>query len=117
MCFTGFTCYSFSDGSVTVKDHAGDTVFEDSLTSGAIIRGPRNATFLIALLAPKAGLVNMGTANFSFTFSGPRLTSGNATVMGTVIPEPSTLGMLGTGLIGLAGMRRRRLELGIEVQI
>jgi hypothetical protein len=35
-----------------------------------------------------------------------------ASVSGTAVAEPGMLGLLGTGLFGLAGLARRKLKLG-----
>jgi hypothetical protein len=38
-----------------------------------------------------------------------RISSGDTNVM-TAVPEPGTLGLLGTGLVGLAGVLHRKLR-------
>lgn len=58
--------------------------------------GPFPATIDISFDQTPA---HIGSVSTSFTFA-------------TTTPEPGTLGLLGTGLIGLAGMVRRQLRLG-----
>jgi hypothetical protein len=67
--------------------------------SGAIEgNGKVGATVQLAVVSGK-GLF-MGTADLS---------SGDTTLS---VPEPGTLGLLGTGLLGIGGLMRRRLRIG-----
>jgi hypothetical protein len=51
--------------------------------------------------------INTGTGYFN---GSTQIASGDTNI--TATPEPGTLGLLGTGLIGLAGLTRRRLRKG-----
>jgi len=55
-----------------------------------------------------SGVLTM--SNVAFGGNGA-MRSGSATIDVEGVPEPSTLGMLGTGLIGLSGLARRSFKL------
>lgn len=76
--------------------------------SGAVTTNTLNST-LLALL----GLPNLSSGHFtslqidvSFKLQGGVVKSGTI----TLVPEPGTLALFGTGLMGLAGLVRRRLK-------
>ena len=103
--------------------------FSDSV-SGTMHRGPNMpgtggpVRFLASLTGALAGVPpgsNLTIANISICASGGgicaglsngRLLAPNGSGTLNVVPEPGTLGLLGTGLFGLAGLVRRKRKLG-----
>jgi PEP-CTERM motif-containing protein len=94
--FTGDTCFTFSGGNVTVKDTLSNVLFTSTL-SGSVIVSATSTDVIYDAGGNVAG-------GFQFTSDG--LVSGDT----VVTPEPGTLGLLGTGLLGLAGMVRRKIR-------
>jgi hypothetical protein len=114
-------CFKFDTGTIIIKNTAGATLFTNSLTDGMLFITPPNAfngfcapntcASLSANLLPNSMVIG-GFTIFNFTFMGSNLNSGEALV--TITLEPSALEglLIGTGLLGLAEMARRKLVPG-----
>jgi hypothetical protein len=109
-CAQGLTCYAFKGGSVTV-DQGGTMVFSDSLKGGITVKEDGSAT-ISGFLMPNS-IVGHGAVVAELEFKGNKILGGSGDLgfEPRVVPEPSSLLSLGTGLIGLAGMMRRKLRI------
>lgn len=93
--FTGpvtWTLITLANGThdYTLQGSVSGTWYNGSIASGATIQLT----------------INTGLKFFNGT---KRISSGDSNIV-TTVPEPGTLGLLGTGLIGLAGALRRKLR-------
>jgi hypothetical protein len=97
---------------VTVMNTHGATVFTSGLSGGSFMINSSSREIVNFTANLANGLGHVTITNFHFNGSGRiMITAGHhpeATV--SVIPEPGTLGLLGTGLLGLAVTTRRKLK-------
>lgn len=92
LCFTG--------GTIDVWNSSNQLLFKGTF-DGSLT----NAGGVISINANPGG--SPVVAGFTFVVSKGGSVSGDFTV---ATPEPGTLGLIGTGLIGLAGLARRKLR-------
>jgi len=106
----GATCFSASSGTVTVGP--GGSILTTPLGSIIITRMGGDVA-IHGILATTATVLS-GSSSWDFHFTGTTINRGEGGVQGqfTPVPEPGTLGLLGTGVIGLAGLMRRKVKLG-----
>jgi hypothetical protein len=108
-------------GSILITTTGGAVLFKGTFSGPTLwteIPGP-NGTASYFLAGAVSGMTGSGYATSGTTFDmtlnvGEGLFDGSATVGSgdtpIVVPEPGSLGLLGTGLIGLAGVVHRKLK-------
>jgi PEP-CTERM motif len=102
----------FGPGTLTITATGGATLFSGTFSSATWTKGSTTAgmvryTLNIDLNGNRGG--SYQTAYFTtgdFTGRG-LIASGDTSV---VVPEPGTMGLLGTGLVGIAGLVRRKMK-------
>jgi hypothetical protein len=102
----------FGPGALTITATGGAVLFSGTFSSATWTKGPTvggmvEYTLNIVLNGDHGG--SFQTAFFTtgdFTGRGV-IASGDTFV---VVPEPGTMGLLGTGLVGIAGLVRRKLK-------
>jgi hypothetical protein len=102
--------YGFFTGTISAYDPSNVLLGSFSFTGNSTSNGDNSARFVGILSSSEIGRIDLSVGSVGgddFAINHVRL-DGTGTI-GPVVPEPATLTLLGTGIIGLFGMGRRKL--------
>ena len=98
--------YGFFTGSISAYDPSNVLLGTFSFSGTTTSAGDNSAPFVGVMSSTGIGRIELSVDQEDFAINEVRL-NGNG-VVGPVVPEPATLTLLGTGLMGLFGMGRRK---------
>ena len=98
-CGTG--CFTFTGGTLNVWNNSSQLLFHGTFSGTLMVISNSTGGVTYQLAYSPTGAVIGG-----FQVAAGGVISGNS----IVTPEPGTLGLLGTGLVGLAGLVRRKMR-------
>jgi hypothetical protein len=93
--------FTFTGGTIDITNSKSQTLFQGTFTTGSVTVS--HGVWFINAVASNGGSITLQIHG--------RAVSGDA----IVAPEPGTLSLMGTGLIGLAGALRRKFKMNVGV--